>query len=142
MGYGKYQAKATNYHGTWFRSNLEARVAQAFDRLQIAWEYERQCFRDERFPYDQFTPDFHLPANDIYVEVCSELDERHRANVRVLCEIVGSVEEGPTVAVVDGSGTLRDYWVADGRLMARRAKWPAIGGTTDNVFEAAGMRRY
>lgn len=141
--YSKYRAKATNYHGVWFKSNLEAKVAQALDALGIAWEYERRCFRDERFPYDQFTPDFHLPSNGTYVEACGVFDARHSSNVRVLCEIVGSTRDAPRVVVVDGHGNARGCWVVDGELRSRPARWKrAAGGTTANVFEAADMRRW
>lgn len=143
MGYERYSAKRTYYHGTWFRSNLEARVAQALTALGIAWEYERQCFRDERFPHDQYTPDFHLPNSGAYVEVCPALDERHRANVSVLCELLGSTRDEPRVVVVDGSGDITGHWVAGGRLRGRRARWRGKGGgEVGNIFDAAGMKRW
>ena len=143
MGYEKYEAKRTYYHGTWFRSNLEARVAQALTALGIAWEYERQCFRDERFPHEQYTPDFHLPNSDAYVEVCGEFDARHRANASVLCELLGSTRDSPRVVVVGGDGDMRGCWVEGGRLLSRRARWRVESGVeVGNIFDAAGMKRW
>lgn len=142
MGYGRFDAKATNYKGVWFKSNLEARVAQAFNTLGIAWEYERQCFRDERFPYDQYTPDFHLPNTDAYVEVCGVMDERHTRNATVLCEIIGSTRSNPRFMVIDKDGCTRGYFVENGKLSFRCASWNTNTGKTDNLFDAAGMRRW
>jgi hypothetical protein len=143
MAYEQFQAKRTFYHGTWFKSNLEARVAQAFTTLGMPYEYERQCFRDERFPYEQFTPDFHLPNTDAYVEVCGSFDQRHRSNVHVLCEIVGSTRDDPSVLVINSRGDVFGYYVESGEVGCRQAAWELpSGGKTMNVFDAAGMKRW
>ena len=54
----------TEYGGTTFRSQLEARWAAYFDRHGIAWEYEPARF-------DGWTPDFRLVlhGDDVYAEV-------------------------------------------------------------------------
>ena len=54
----------TEYAGTTFRSQLEARWAAYFDRRGIAWEYEPVSF-------DRWTPDFRLVLDgaDVYAEV-------------------------------------------------------------------------
>ncbi len=54
----------TEYGGTTFRSQLEARWAAYFDRRSIAWEYEPARF-------DGWTPDFRLVLNGdgVYAEV-------------------------------------------------------------------------
>lgn len=80
-----YQAKKTNYRGMWFKSNLEAKTAEAFDRLGIRWEYESRCFRDYRYSGGQYTPDFWLPDNHTYVEVVGRPDDRHVQNAIVFC---------------------------------------------------------
>ena len=80
-----YQAKKTNYRGIWFKSNLEAKTAEAFDRLGVRWEYESRCFRDCRYSGGQYTPDFWLPDNHTYVEVVGRPDERHLQNAIVFC---------------------------------------------------------
>ena len=50
----------TEYGGTTFRSQLEARWAAYFDRRGIAWEYEPAKF-------DGWTPDFRLAMDGAYV---------------------------------------------------------------------------
>ena len=80
-----YQAKKTNYRGIWFKSNLEGKTAEAFDRLGVRWEYESRCFRDCRYSGGQYTPDFWLPDNHTYVEVVGRPDERHLQNAIVFC---------------------------------------------------------
>lgn len=87
-----YKAKKTYYRGTWYDSNTEAKVAEALDDIGIAYEYHRQCFRDKRFPYGQYTPDFHLPNTDTYIEVAWALDQRHRGNLTTFCELVCSYD--------------------------------------------------
>lgn len=132
--YGRYRAKKTNYHGTWYDSMLEAKVAEAMDDLGIVHEYHRQAFRDRSFPYGQYTPDFHVPdyrkvegwagdgpLNDMYVEVCGVFDERHRGNVEALAAILG--KDG-AVAVIDGDGRCTTYCMwPDGAVRAHEG-WP------------------
>lgn len=84
--YGTYQAKRTFYNGVWFKSNLEARVAEALDDLGVRWEYETRCFRDRRYEGGQYTPDFWLPECFAYLEVAGVIDERHMNNALVFCE--------------------------------------------------------
>lgn len=66
------KAIPTTYHGIEFRSKLEAKYAQAFDKLGIVWEYESHGFR-----FDDGTcycPDFYMPEIDTYFEVKGALD--------------------------------------------------------------------
>jgi len=51
------EARPTTFRGTRFRSALEAKVAEEFDRLGIEWEYERPV--GESIPY---LPDFTIVA--------------------------------------------------------------------------------
>lgn len=55
------------YNDLRFRSRLEAQWACYFEALRIEFDYEPTCFTltDGRF----FTPDFYLPALDVYLEV-------------------------------------------------------------------------
>ncbi len=56
-----------------FAHNSERQFAKLLDFYGISWEYEPRTFaiewdRDER-PTQAFTPDFYLPAYDVYIEV-------------------------------------------------------------------------
>lgn len=125
------QAKKTYYRGTWYDSNTEAKIAEAFDDLGIVYEYHRQCFRDKRFPYGQYTPDFHLPNTDQYVEVAWALDQRHRGNLTTFCEMMGYTDADGTKALfIDSSGNVRRCWLFEGVLLSRKSN-------VENIFEAA-----
>ena len=56
-----------------FAHNSERQFAKLLDFYNIAWEYEPRTFtlewdRDGR-PAQAFTPDFYLPAYDLYIEI-------------------------------------------------------------------------
>ena len=56
-----------------FAHNSERQFAKLLDFYNIAWEYEPRTFalawdRDGR-PSQAFTPDFYLPAYDVYIEI-------------------------------------------------------------------------
>jgi hypothetical protein len=56
-----------------FAHNSERQFAKLLDFYAIAWEYEPRTFtvewdRDGR-PAQAFTPDFYLPAYDLYIEI-------------------------------------------------------------------------
>ena len=56
-----------------FAHNSERQFAKLLDFYSIAWDYEPRTFvlewdRDGR-PSQAFTPDFYLPAYDIYIEI-------------------------------------------------------------------------
>jgi hypothetical protein len=56
-----------------FAHNSERQFAKLLDFYGIAWEYEPRTFalewdRDGK-PSQAFTPDFYLPAYDIYIEI-------------------------------------------------------------------------
>jgi hypothetical protein len=56
-----------------FAHNSERQFAKLLDFYAIAWEYEPRTFtletdRDGR-PVQAFTPDFYLPAYDLYIEI-------------------------------------------------------------------------
>jgi hypothetical protein len=56
-----------------FAHNSERQFAKLLDFYNIAWDYEPRTFtlewdRDGR-PAQAFTPDFYLPAYDLYIEI-------------------------------------------------------------------------
>lgn len=131
--YSRYPAKKTEYRGVWFRSNLEAKVAERLDGLGIAWEYETRCFRDKRFSGGQYTPDFWLPECYTYLEVAGVIDERHMNNALVFCETQNVnnpsddpsfndippllAEDTPAYFFIDGTGEVRDPFHMDSYLV-------------------------
>jgi hypothetical protein len=56
-----------------FAHNSERQFARLLDFYGIAWEYEPRTFILERDkagnPVQAFTPDFYLPAYDLYIEI-------------------------------------------------------------------------
>ena len=58
---------------TRFAHNSERQFAKLLDFYDIAWEYEPRTFTLERDrdgrPVQAFTPDFYLPAYDLYIEI-------------------------------------------------------------------------
>lgn len=118
--YDTYQAKKANYNGMWFKSNLEARTAEALDGLGVTWEYERRVFRDRRYRGGQYTPDFYLPGLFTYVECVGRIDERHWANAELFCmsqnasidewgEPPRTTERSPSFVFVTGDGWMKTW---------------------------------
>jgi hypothetical protein len=58
---------------TRFAHNSERQFAKLLDFYNIAWEYEPRTFILERDcegnPVQAFSPDFYLPAYDLYIEI-------------------------------------------------------------------------
>ena len=56
-----------------FAHASEAELARIFDFYQIAWQYEPRSFpialNEHGRPIEFFTPDFYLPAFDLYLEL-------------------------------------------------------------------------
>jgi hypothetical protein len=56
-----------------FAHNSERQFAKLLDFYGIAWDYEPRTFTLERDnagnPVQAFTPDFYLPAYDLYIEI-------------------------------------------------------------------------
>ena len=99
----RLKAIPTTYHGIEFRSKLEAKYAQAFDRLGIVWEYEGHGFR-----FDDGTcycPDFYMPEIDTYFEVKGVMDQESMRKIELL-----AYDENKRVAIghADGSITFID----------------------------------
>lgn len=76
------KAIPTTYHGIEFRSKLEAKYAQAFDRLGIVWEYEGHGFRFDDGTY--YCPDFYMPNIDTYFEVKGVMDTASERKLNML----------------------------------------------------------
>lgn len=142
MGYEQYRAKRTFYKGIWFDSNLEARTAEALDALGIQWQFHADCFRDSRFPYNQYTPDFKL-ADGRYIEVAGFFDERHEMNARVLSMLLGAGGDKPMLIVVDGNGDCKEWFVTsigNGGEEITLSRTCYQFGPDANIFKAAGLR--
>lgn len=111
------KAIPTTYHGIEFRSKLEAKYAQAFDKLGIVWEYESHGFR-----FDDGTcycPDFYMPEIDTYFEVKGVMDDNSRNKIRMLAS------EGKEIVVGDASGKINfcHFWPYDDEELRRYFKW-------------------
>lgn len=171
MNYGRFKARPTKYRDVMFKSGLEARVAEAFDNIGLAWEYEPFCFRGQHYVGGQYTPDFHLPEMNAYVEVAGVLDDRHVKNARTFirsepvyrgtCHGSGDgIRPGQSYyAIVDGDGDFRDVRSDDGAALihcGRCGRWsfviiddfphcPYCAEYQDvfgyNIFDVAGMER-
>ncbi len=109
------QAKRCLYGGTWFKSNLEGKVAESFDNLGIAWQYEPVVCRGPEFDGGQYTPDFYLPRQNVYIEAAGRWDDRHARNTAEFSRQMGccrAVERdghgSPMILCVDGRGFVRD----------------------------------
>ena len=67
-----------------FAHESEAEIARLLDFYGVHWKYEPRSFPlewdVEGRPTQSFTPDFYLPANDLYIEVAST--DRARADAR------------------------------------------------------------
>jgi hypoxanthine phosphoribosyltransferase len=77
-----------------FAHNAEAQLAKLLDFYGVAWEYEPRTFeldRDEDGRVTRaFTPDFYLPAQDLYIEVTTlrqELVTKKNGKLRRLREL-------------------------------------------------------
>lgn len=96
------KAIPTTYHGIEFRSKLEAKYAQAFDKLGIVWEYESHGFR-----FDDGTcycPDFYMPEIDTYFEVKGVMDD---ASYNKICLLAKEVfERGARIVVGYSDGSI------------------------------------
>ena len=103
----------TIYHGVLFRSRLEARWAEAFDRRGIAWMYEEDSYDLGGGVY--YLPDFLLPRLRTYVEVKGILDDEAERKPRALARatvlnqilvVLAHVPAGERWAVVADEGAL------------------------------------
>ena len=56
-----------------FAHNAERQLAKLLDFYNVRWEYEPQTFvlewDDAGNPTKGFTPDFYLPAHDLFIEI-------------------------------------------------------------------------
>ena len=93
-----YQAQRTQYKGVWYRSKLEAKVAQALDNLGIAFTYEPQGYKLSNGMW--YRPDFWLPYAKQFIECKGKMDEIDAA------KIVGLVNDHGMPVVVLGYGSV------------------------------------
>ena len=83
-----------------FAHNSERQFAKLLDFYGIVWEYEPRTFTLERDrdgkPVQAFTPDFYLPAYDLYIEITTlnqKLVTRKNRKARRL------VEQHPDISI-------------------------------------------
>jgi bifunctional protein TilS/HprT len=66
-------AERLPHEAVYFAHNSERQFAKLLDFYGIAWEYEPRTFTLEwdrnGNPQQAFTPDFYLPAYDLYIEI-------------------------------------------------------------------------
>jgi hypothetical protein len=81
------------HEGVAFAHNSERQFAKLLDFYGIAWAYEPHTFVLERDaagrPTEAFSPDFHLPAYDLYIEITTlrqKLVTKKNRKVRRLLE--------------------------------------------------------
>lgn len=92
----KIKSKDTEYNGYRFRSRLEARWANFFDRMGIKFVYEPQTFVLENGTL--YIPDFYLPDLNAFAEVKFE-----KLNSRDFKKAFLLVKEGPQkLLILDG----------------------------------------
>src|SRR5688500_5856826 len=77
------------HEGVEFAHNAERQLAKLLDFYGVAWQYEPQTFvlrwRDDGQPSEGFTPDFYLPAHDLFIEITTlsqKLVTKKNAKVR------------------------------------------------------------
>ena len=77
-----------------FAHNAERQLAKLLDFYGVAWEYEPRTFvlatDAEGYPTQGFTPDFYLPAYDLFIEITTlsqKLVTKKNAKVRRLREL-------------------------------------------------------
>ncbi len=83
---------------TAFAHASERQFAKLLDFYQIEWEYEPRSFDLERDPdgnvVQRFTPDFYLPAYDLYIEITTlnqKLVTKKNRKIRRLRELYPEV---------------------------------------------------
>jgi hypothetical protein len=82
-----------------FAHNSERQFAKLLDFYAITWEYEPRTFTLERDregnPSQAFTPDFYLPAYDLYIEITTlnqRLVTKKNRKARRLVELYPDVQ--------------------------------------------------
>ncbi|MCU1374229.1 MAG: hypothetical protein JWO68_1515 [Actinomycetia bacterium] len=102
-----------------FAHNAEEQLAKLLDFYGVAWEYEPRTFDldvdDDGQVTRAFTPDFYLPAHDLYIEVTTlrqELVTKKNGKLRRLRELHPDV----TVKMIyqrDYVGLIAKYGLAE-----------------------------
>lgn len=84
----------TPHTGVEFAHNAERQLAKLLDFYGIEWQYEPRTFvlreREDGQPAAGFTPDFYLPAYDLFIEITTlsqKLVTKKNAKVRRLREL-------------------------------------------------------
>lgn len=108
----------TVYGGVRFRSRLEARWSYQLSAADLRWEYEPRRFLLSGGR--RYTPDFHLPDHDLWIEikpastayVASDSEELAAALSR-LSEVARMT--GDRVALFIGEAGGKSYYASNGR---------------------------
>jgi hypoxanthine phosphoribosyltransferase len=92
-------APASPHEAVGFAHNAERQLAKVLDFYDVRWEYEPRTFilrwRDDGSPAEGFTPDFYLPAYDLFIEITTlsqKLVTKKNAKVRRLRELHPDVQ--------------------------------------------------
>lgn len=118
------KAIPTTYRGIEFRSKLEAKYAQAFDRLGIVWEYEGHGFAFDDGTW--YCPDFYMPEIGTYFEVKGVMDDASARKLRLLANEVLPLHKRVVIGHADGSIDVYQDW------------YGAIGDPSPEAQEVAG----
>lgn len=119
----RFKAVPTEYKGIVFRSKLEARYAVGLDRLGVEWVYEGKAFASSDGTI--YTPDFYLPALDLYFEVKGEMRTADYHRIEVFHSL------GHNIAIGHATGTMTLYYDCGGfdyKGSCAVAKCRACGG--------------
>lgn len=101
----RIKAIETEYKGYRFRSRIEARWAVFFDRMHIAYEYEKEGYNLTGIGC--YLPDFWLPEWRVHLEVKGQsATEEEKAKCRALRDATGR-----PVLLVSGPIENSDKWI-------------------------------
>jgi hypothetical protein len=113
----RIKAIPTVYSGIKFRSKLEARVAQFFDRAQIKWVYEAEGYDIDGTWY---LPDFWLPDLRAFVEVKGLIDD----SVNKILALASAVPDDTTVFMATAEQIAR--WESGDVKLSKASRWDSF----------------
>lgn len=147
-----------------FAHNSERQFARLLDFYGIAWDYEPRTFTLEYDragnPVQAFTPDFYLPAYDLYIEITTlnqklvtkknrkarRLRELHpEVNIRVFYQrdylsLLMKYGLEPPSQMVDGAES-PPLWLGEPAAVADEPALAPAGGEAQDRDEETGARR-
>lgn len=94
-----------------FVDSSDEAFARALDEFGIEWRYKPRTFAvewdDEGNFVDSFTPDFYLPANDLYIELVSADRARAAADARSV-RLLRQNNPSVRIDLMDAASFMRD----------------------------------